>query len=79
MDPACGRQHDPVEFGVVSDESRLAVFDGFCGTELTAICLYEVVSLNCRAAKTGSEGVADVGGIAHFYGISSGDRNQINL
>jgi hypothetical protein len=74
MDPACGRQHDPFEFGVVPDESRLAVFDGFCGTEPTAICLYEVVSLSSRAAKTWSEGVTGVGGAAHFEGISIGDR-----
>lgn len=79
MDPACGGQHDPVECGVVPDESKLAVFDGFCGTELTAICLYEVVSLNRCAAKTWGEGVTGVGGAAHCEGISISDRNAINL
>ncbi len=79
MDPACGRQHDPFESGVVSDESRLAVLNGFCGAELAAICLYELVSLNCRAAKTWGEGVTGVGGAAHFQGVSGGDRNSINL
>lgn len=60
MDSACGGQHDPVEFGVVPDESKLDVFDGFCGAELAAICLYELVPLNSRTAKTWGEGVAGV-------------------